>query len=264
MDDLDWLARNVHEWPTGCEYIVVGDNNELYYNCGTNLGPSFSHNQWLTRRAELQNKPKWEDLPDGVKIIVQNDTGTWCAGPFTDAYNKRGGWIGIGGGEWELLDKGEILGDWRDTLEKRPEANLYYGTGEELDAAINRAIEKTVKDKKVKPLTRKAPEWNGKDLPPVGTACEACLDGVWISCEILKHGSIHQEPGVAAIRDIKDDRLYWLDDFRPIPSEEDLAVEAFIKEYDDFTDNRQTWTTEEIADHFVNDLGYRKQEVSDE
>lgn len=104
-------------------------------------------------------------------------------------------------------------------------------------------------------------EWNGEGLPPVGSVCEAYLEGVWITCEVLKHGSESQITGAAAVRDISDNRLYWLADFRPIQSEEDRAVEEMLS----FVDNGlYVADNPEAVCRKLYKAGYRKQEVNGE
>ena len=73
--------------------------------------------QWLARRAELQNKPSWDLSGSWSEYLAQDMDGEWK-------------WLGenpsLGDEYWtadELRSqcKGVVIGDWRDTLEKRPE-----------------------------------------------------------------------------------------------------------------------------------------------
>ena len=83
--------------------------------------------QWLARRAELQNKPSWgkHDWPQ----IFQNEDGHWFGARAEWDFKAHisGGWKGDGVSllrdDGEYLRSGTILGDWRNTLEKRPETN---------------------------------------------------------------------------------------------------------------------------------------------
>ena len=81
--DLDWLARNVHVWPAGDHqpwcyvYMVAGGAMKASGNfldavaCPTMV----TKDQWLARRAELQNKPRWGK--HGWPQIFQNEDGHW-------------------------------------------------------------------------------------------------------------------------------------------------------------------------------------------
>ncbi len=140
--DLDWLARNIHLWPVAgpeSTYVFSGRNWFAALSCtvggeflvvNTKLLSSFTDDrvitkdQWLARRAELQNKPSWKDAPDWAEWLVQRDDGAW----FWLSYEPK-----VDGDEWSGKGQSKscfpagdlglhnILGDWRDTLERRPE-----------------------------------------------------------------------------------------------------------------------------------------------
>jgi len=132
--DLDWLARNVHEWPAGdhqpwCYVYWKGGQRAVSGNCITVIQPCVrvEMSDWLARRAELQNKPSWKDAPVWVEWIAQDDDGEWkWLGSNPSKYIN--GWTANKlscckkmGSYGSVIEKGTILGDWRDTLEKRPE-----------------------------------------------------------------------------------------------------------------------------------------------
>lgn len=131
--DLDWLARNVHAWPAGdhqpwCYVYWKGGQRAVSGNCITVIQPCVrvEMSDWLARRAELQNKPSFSDHPD-AKCFFQHENGVWSKNIEShdmgiDAIGWRNkyqslradyGWLDVG--------EGEVIGDWRDTLEKRPE-----------------------------------------------------------------------------------------------------------------------------------------------
>ena len=66
--DLDWLARNVHVWPAGDHqpwcyvYMVAGGAMKASGNFldAVAYPIRITKDQWLARRAELQNKPSWD------------------------------------------------------------------------------------------------------------------------------------------------------------------------------------------------------------
>ena len=61
MSDLDWLARNVHEWKSGYDLAVVQrGGGEIYVTWPSVCSSGITKKQWLARRAELQNKPRWD------------------------------------------------------------------------------------------------------------------------------------------------------------------------------------------------------------
>lgn len=130
--DLDWLARNVHVWPCGkhqpwCYVYWKGGQRAVSGNCITVIQPCVrvEMSDWLARRAELQNKPSWDK--HGWPQIFQNEDGHWFGARAEWDFKSHisGGWKGDGVSllrdDGEYLRSGTILGDWRDTLEKRPE-----------------------------------------------------------------------------------------------------------------------------------------------
>ena len=65
--DLDWLARNVHVWPAGDHqpwcyvYMAHGGVMKAAGNFLDAVAKPtmITIDQWIARRAELQNKPSW-------------------------------------------------------------------------------------------------------------------------------------------------------------------------------------------------------------
>lgn len=133
MSDLDWMARNVHEWPEN--NIIETTTTEIpsklsFDGVAFSLQPSglisqhvvyATKDQWLARRAELQNKPSWEDAPEWVDWLAQDKSGAWW---FFRCHPKAmsEGWDSDSSAyHHSSWVDGKVLGDWRDTLEKRPE-----------------------------------------------------------------------------------------------------------------------------------------------
>ena len=138
MSDLDWLARNVNVWPlitpkvisAGDELFEFGAN--FYDNCVdiygkfAGCGLTVTKDQWLSRRAELQSKPSWSDLPDWAMWISQDSDGNWWMyetepKSILDVRGTSHWSCSDGSCESLLRFSGEVIGDYMDTLEKRPE-----------------------------------------------------------------------------------------------------------------------------------------------
>ena len=160
--DLDWLARNVHVWREGANYVCVNhtDGGYVFHEHNRNCAIWFTKDQWLARRAELQNKPSWADHQD-AKCFVQRKDGAWfkntetCSAHPTDSgeWMERqtyGGWVGI--------CRGEVLGDWCDTLEQRPEEFKPFTS---------------IEDNQDQALTQQQDNgWHERgELPPAGERC---------------------------------------------------------------------------------------------
>ena len=133
--DLDWLARNVHVWREGKREVLVcwpRNVDTLIWSYVLSDTGWITKDQWLARRAELQNKPSWKRAPDWAEWMAQDPCGEWW---FYDV--KPCG----DGGEWDsavhsdretVASDGFVLGSWRDTLEKRPDM---YKNKKEIDTS---------------------------------------------------------------------------------------------------------------------------------
>ena len=181
MSDLDWLARNVHKWPTGghqpwCYVYQKAGKRQVSGNCITVVSPcvKIDKAQWLARRAELQNKPSWKkDAPDWAEWLAQDEDGEWkwlagLPGKYVD------GWTAV---KIKSHCKGITLGDWRDTLERRPEELKQFTSIED-----NQEQDMTQQQE----MKRDNGWFERGELPPVGTVCEYTLgaDAPWHQCEI--------------------------------------------------------------------------------
>lgn len=210
--DLDWLARNEHYWPEDAVYVSRHENAvEWHYVelAFKGLG-HFTKDQWLARRAELQNKPSWEDAPEWAEWLAQHASGYWawgCGNPAADAK----AWEGVGE-DWEVQWSGcagEVLGDWRDTLERRPETGA---------TASNRQVQLNS-------------SWFERgELPPIGVVCEAYIDypPQWVEAEIVAH-----KDGFAigwcksVMKGCHGDKA---SEFRPIRTERELAIDQMCRD----------------------------------
>lgn len=115
--DLDWLARNVHVWAEDWTHVrKCPVHHEAKWMASLSPNAEYkdwrTKQQWLARRAELQNKPSWEDAPEWALSVTQRGNGEWFWLGSTDQFMGPSSSSGC---------VGEVLGDWRDTLEKRPE-----------------------------------------------------------------------------------------------------------------------------------------------
>lgn len=131
MSDLDWLARNVHVWPAGDHqpwcyvYMAHGGVMKAAGNFLDAVAKPtmITKDQWHARRAELQNKPSWDDAPEWARWLAKDSPDKdeesawwWYADKPVSMKNT-----------WQVSTDGRAmmaaschcdLGDWRDTLEK--------------------------------------------------------------------------------------------------------------------------------------------------
>ena len=270
-DDLTWLARNVHDW-TGMrieklfksEKSPVGYGFVAYPEC---IGaPFFTRDQWLARRAELQNKPRFADHPD-AKCFFQHESGRW----FKNVESSDMGVDGIGWRNnqlshridcgWVDIGLGEVLGDWRDTLERRP-VDL---SGPAVTARLTEATENVLAavpalmDEKFS-IDRN--DWFERgELPPVGIECEVLWDDrEWHKTKIIAHLYIDKFNMCPVFTTGWDDTSFvecmpHYQSFLPLRTEREKAIEE-MKQH---CPHHGSWdTVGRIYAEALYDAGYRK------
>jgi len=255
--DLDWLALNVHVWNESAYAAMCGGVERALWISGAAYGQkaefknAVTKDQWLARRAELQNKPSFADHPD-AKCLFQHESGVWSKNIEShdmgiDAIGWRNeyqslradyGWLDVG--------KGEVLGDWRDTLEKRPEEFKPF-------ASIEDNQELSMTQQQVK-------QDNGwferGELPPVGIECEAKKYGKEEYYKVVICGAgKHLGLAVSFYEKQKGSGAFTCSSaeyFRPIRTEREVAIEEMQ------SDIAERWANcEELAKYLV-DKGWVK------
>lgn len=103
-------------------------------------------------------------------------------------------------------------------------------------------------------------EWSGEGLPPEKYLIEAMVHGKWEKCKVLITDDNHQECAVMVIRNAE---LAWADNFRPLPTEEEVerekAIDGLLLIIDPDHKLMKHETARFIATQIV-DAGYRPQE----
>ena len=224
MSDLDWLARNVHAWPSGDHqpwcyvYMTYGGARKAAGNfLDAVANPAMiTIEQWLARRAELQNKPSWVDAPEWAEWLAQDEDGEWkwlagLPGKYVD------GWTAV---KIKGCCKGIALGDWWDTLEKRPEQKAFKPLT-------------SIEDNQEKEMKQDNGWFERGDLPPVGTECEIDLGAKWRKAFVVGRNYTGR---IVVEVDTCDFIVADGCTFRPIRTERDVLIEI-IKKTDD-TDDR--------------------------
>ncbi|MFQ2067898.1 hypothetical protein ACK35S_02420 [Aeromonas veronii] len=293
-DDLTWLARNVTDSHMCDWYIKVADGYSSMTG-GTPTGMSgtwCSRKQIIQRRAELQNKPSWADAPEWATHLAQNGRGQWW-------FMLNGKLLGDSGRYFESdrstieVARGEVLGDWRDTLERRP-VDLSEPAGgvkergadgaEEINAMAQRllvalksdprsfdtgALAEMVELADAEIVKRDAKVCGGEgylnnhwfergELPPIGIECTAVADGILDANCIIIAISIEQ----VVVKWTKTQLFDVLDmpgwSFRPTRIERDKAIDE-MKQYCPY---HGSWdTVGRIYAEALYDAGYRKQSL---
>ena len=221
MSDLDWLARNIHQWPAGehqpwCYVYWKGGHRAVSANCITVIQPCVrvEMSDWLARRAELQNKPSWWLSESWSKYLAQDMDGEWK-------------WLGenpsLGDDHWtadELRSqcKGVVIGDWWDTLEKRPEQKAF----KPLTSIEDNQEQDMTKQQEMKQDNG----WYERgDLPPVGIAVQLWHGGTYAyDCELIaKRGNDFVLWNLTWDRPDSADCMMCV--FKPTPTEREMLAD---------------------------------------
>ena len=130
----DWAGKSFNDWYEVC-------TRDEFEEC--------------TR--QLRNEPSWNDAPDWAVAKAQDGDGMWC---WYEAVPRPGEstFMIMSMGGVRLARKGEVIGDWRQTLRLRP---------------------------KEKKMENKNDWYERGEFPPVGTLCEVLYDGVWEQTKII-------------------------------------------------------------------------------
>jgi hypothetical protein len=99
---------------------------------GSTPAPFCTRAEFEARKAERQNKPDWKDAPDWAQWLAQDGGGRWYwYDGKPKAIGEEFGMPESGGKALYQFKYGEVIGDWRDTLEQRP-----YHIGEANEKAV--------------------------------------------------------------------------------------------------------------------------------
>ncbi len=126
-DDLTWLVRESRgEWFGSHPTHIARDGDLLTWATFPRLPEGyhwFTKTEYLARKAELQNKPSWKEAPEWADWLAQDTAGLDGLGAWwwyrVKPNNGDRTWSSKGHPSRPAPLRGEVLGDWRDTLERR-------------------------------------------------------------------------------------------------------------------------------------------------
>ena len=169
---------------------------------------------------------KTESAPDWAMFLAQDGDGVWywhANKPKPNGATVCGEGYWISTGESCIACRGELIGDWRDTLEKRPEQDVF----EPFVSVEDNQEQDMTKQQEMK-------QDNGwferGELPPVGVKCETLAEPElqWVSAEVVAH-----RDGFAIVW-ITNEKCGAQSDapkhFRPIRTERDVLLSVITEE----------------------------------
>ena len=214
-EGLDTLARAYLDAPKGTQgaHIHSLNRNVVWHTLGLPDHFSVYPIEAIKQRYhELTGKPT-EWIHDWAEFRVQDgNTGVWYESLKKPIQDEHGSWIVFA--SYEEVGQGEVIGDYRDTLEERDmddrSVSLTCGF---VDPKHNKEILDELD------AMKQQPQWKEGELPPVGTVCECYSEwySKWVSCRII---AIHEDEFWAHIGNNSRTNVYKLSDykFRPIRS----------------------------------------------
>ena len=133
-------------WP-----FEPGLHNLLYIDKGR-FHPLCSRAEFEECVRRLRNEPLWKDAPNWAVAKAQDGDGKWGWFSVEPLTGPECWWVGQVIGRYRFAGKGEVIGDWKDSLQLRPEE------------------EEKMEDKN---------DWHERgDLPPVGAEFEFSRKGI--------------------------------------------------------------------------------------
>lgn len=258
-EKLEWLARNVHEWKQGFDLCVVnpgvGETYVTWPSCCIPSGSTFTKADWRAMRENLQNKPEFADHPD-AKCFVQNPDGLWIKGVNScDAFpsDADNAWALVGQGPWIPISTGKVIGDWRDTLEKRPEMTSKNNDARECED--------------VPPCKPQDNSWHERgEFPPKWTICDIRVaPNDWIDKVEIVHSKTGQ--GVVVKLMPSTDVETYLSavshklEFRPLRTEREKAIEHLVEIICQDGDLSKDGVISQTMARRIFDAGFRKEQA---
>lgn len=160
--------------------------------------------------------------------------------------------------------RGQLFGWTEEKFTQAEYCNTAWVTRAEWQAAVEAL--KAEKAAELRP-TERAVEWDGVGLPPVGAEIEALLQGIgsttyfWQRAKVV-HVALPESGGEILVFSLETTRPAWVDEFRPIRTQEQIATEEREKAITDIAvimgkDPDRPSIRERAA--IIYDAGYRKQ-----
>lgn len=247
--DLDTLARAYLDAPITASHGTVADGH-IHWGYGIVPDSWMPIKEIKQRYHELSGKPT-EWVHTWTRFIVQDgNSGIWYESLKKPVPDGCGSWSAFG--PYNEVGQGEVIGDYRNTLEERDmddrAVSLTCGF---VDPKHNKEILDELDGMK------QQPQWEEGELPPVGTVCECYSEwySKWVSCRII---AIHEDEFWAHIGNNSRTNVYKLSDykFRPIKTERERVVEKMedilnINHDDKYGDFNPTSAAQSIYDQII-------------
>lgn len=253
-EKLKWLALNVSEFPRYAIYATTDGVVASYtFSLSSKSDDWFTMEEWQQERRKMQNKPSWSDAPSWAEFLAQSPTGSWewySGKPIAGASF----WMHVDAeiyGETENHG-GKVLGDWRCTLEARPEVIVSNQTSATITAINAVGGEMTI--------TAQDNSWHERgEFPPAGCEClvKTSMDN-WVKAFTV---GLDIDGGMVVQFmefDIPFNSCLDPSYFRPLRTERGKAIDEMVKA---ITDDRIAPLYVQNMAAKLYDAGYRKEQA---
>lgn len=130
IDALDGDVSNCEIYIDDSVYIVMHIKSEKYYSYHSPFSIVMDSvdyvgtvDEFNQRKADLQNKPSWDDAPEWANWLAQDWDGYWVwFKPKPTPVVNLGYWSRSLALKWSNAQRGTVIGGWLDTLERRPDS----------------------------------------------------------------------------------------------------------------------------------------------
>lgn len=169
----------------------------------------------------MRGKPDWKGAPDWAQWLAQDGNGGWwfyaehvdhdenCFICPSGCFNRKAGF-------------GKVFGDWRNTLEKRPEQS-------DSSQAERFGIMPPANKNEVCNIAAPAKPWfEAGERPPLGVKVEAIIELKHEECEVIAY---FEDMAWLSVGESKRHPVRMIDrcKFRPAKTDKEKAIEAAVK-----------------------------------
>ena len=185
------------KWPSKSDLCVYmySFESENVWECGSvSFNSLFTREEFNAAADRMRGKPDWSELPPETEWLGQDRCGKWKPMVGPKPTTERGYWMT----HHHLMPQphGTVIGDWRNTLEKRPEQKIVTGN-----------VTSPLKDIFLKPPVS---HWfEAGELPPVGSTELDCKIKGKAYEQIKAFKVLAHENGKAVIASYHNEREHW-------------------------------------------------------
>ena len=209
----------------------------------------------------MRGKPDWKDAPVWAQWLAQDSYGDWYWYPRQENAPTQSivGFVNKSAHRLKNACGGKVIGDWRNTLEKRPELkvetditeNVQLGCGVSSVSLISSGESGRIMGFKFEPAPV-SPWFVAGELPKAGECCEYKFQNPDVSWQLVQVNYISAKHAILTI--LEDGNECHADgfkvaDFRPVRTDKEKVIEfALSKIHNGMNRHAAPYIIEQIYD----------------